>query len=45
MEKRLSFHKNKESFFTKKFSDLDLVHCEKYADKYKAAIREKQIKG
>jgi putative endonuclease len=42
---RLLLHKNKESFFTKKFSDFKLVYCEKYKNKYEAAEREKQIKG
>lgn len=38
-------HKNKESFFTKKFSDLKLVYCEKYNNKSDASKREKQLKG
>lgn len=42
---RLTEHRNKESFFTKKFSDIQLVYCEKYLDKYQAAKREKQLKG
>ena len=42
---RLKSHKNKQSFFTKKFSDIELVHCEKYGTKYGAAKREKQLKG
>jgi putative endonuclease len=42
---RFSQHKNKESFFTKKFSDLKYVYCEKYSSKYLAAKREKQLKG
>ncbi len=41
---RMKEHKNKESFFTKKFSDLKLIYCERYNDKYEAAIREKQLK-
>lgn len=42
---RIKRHKNKDSFFTKKFSDLRLIYCERYNDKYEAAIREKQLKG
>lgn len=45
LRKRIDSHKKKESFFTKKFSDLQLVYCEKYANKYEAAKREKQLKG
>ncbi len=45
VQNRLFLHKNKDSFFTKKFSDLDLVYCEKYETKQKAASREQQIKG
>ena len=44
-EGRLVEHKNKKSFFTKKFSDLKFIHCEKYGSKHEAALREKQIKG
>ena len=42
---RFREHKGKLSFFTKKFSDLKLVYCEKYQTKYDAAKREKQLKG
>ncbi|MEK9134960.1 MAG: GIY-YIG nuclease family protein [Patescibacteria group bacterium] len=42
---RIENHKNKESFFTKKFSEIKLVYCEKYHSKHEAAIREKQFKG
>jgi putative endonuclease len=45
VRRRLFLHKNKESFFTKKFSDLECVYCEKYVNKYEAAKRERQIKG
>jgi putative endonuclease len=45
LRNRLLQHKNKQSFFTKKFSDLKLVYYEKYTAKYEAAKREKQIKG
>lgn len=41
---RLLSHQEKKSFFTKKFSNLKLVHCEKYKSKAEAAKREKQIK-
>ncbi|MDO8572643.1 MAG: GIY-YIG nuclease family protein [bacterium] len=43
--RRLGEHKNKESFFTKKFSDIKIVYCEKYDTRHKSAIREKQLKG
>ena len=42
---RLKTHKNKESFFTRKFSDIELVYCEKYKTKKEVAKREKQLKG
>jgi len=42
---RYKQHLNKGSFFTKKFSDLKMAYCECYKSKYKAALREKQIKG
>ena len=42
---RLLKHKNHLSFFTKKFSEVELVYCEKYENKYEAAGREKQFKG
>lgn len=42
---RINEHKDKKSFFTKKFSDLKLVYSEKYPIKHEAAQREKQIKG
>jgi putative endonuclease len=42
---RLRKHKNKDSFFTKKFSDLKLLYCERYPTEHEAALRERQIKG
>lgn len=42
---RIKQHKNKSSFFTKKFSVLKLVYCEKYPTEHVAVAREKQIKG
>lgn len=45
LESRLKEHRSKESFFTKKFSDIQLVYCEKYPDRYEAAKRERQLKG
>lgn len=38
-------HKNKKSFFTKKFSKIQLIYCEQYPTKQLAAKREQQIKG
>lgn len=43
--KRIGEHKRKESFFTKKFSDIRLVYCEKYPSEHEAVVREKQLKG
>ena len=45
LKNRLIEHKNRQSFFTKKFSDVRLVYCEKYNTNHEAALREKQIKG
>jgi len=45
LKSRLEEHRNKLSFFTKKFSDIEIVYAEKYSDKYMAARREKQLKG
>ncbi|MCL5073497.1 MAG: GIY-YIG nuclease family protein [Actinobacteria bacterium] len=42
---RITQHKNKESFFTKKFSHANLVYCEKYLTEQEAVKREKQLKG
>lgn len=42
---RIRQHKDKISFYTKKFSDIRLIYCEKYTDKHLAAKRERQIKG
>ncbi|MFH1162168.1 MAG: GIY-YIG nuclease family protein [Candidatus Jorgensenbacteria bacterium] len=44
-KERLFEHKNKQSFYTKKFSDIDFVYCEWWPNKQQAALREKQIKG
>ena len=43
--RRFAAHQSKRSFFTRKFSDLLLVHCERYPNKQIAARREKQLKG
>jgi len=45
VKNRLSVHKTKQSFFTKKFSQVNLVYCEKYTTEKNAAKREKQLKG
>jgi putative endonuclease len=45
LKKRIEEHKNKKSFFTKKFFQLKLVYFEKIISKSIAAKREKQIKG
>ena len=44
LERRLTQHKRKESFYTKKFSDLELVFKEKYSLRWQAEKREQQIK-
>lgn len=45
LERRFTQHKNKESFFTKKFSDLRLVYTERFNKRIEAEKREKQLKG
>ncbi len=45
LERRLSEHKNKKSFYTKQFSDIKLVYTEEIKNKNLAEKREKQIKG
>ena len=45
IEKRLTEHRTGQSFFTKKFSDIKLVHTESFGGKIQAAQREKQLKG
>ena len=42
---RIKQHKSKQSFFTKKFSEIILIYCEQYNTEQEAAIREKQLKG
>ncbi len=45
LKKRLTEHKTKTSFFTKKFSDINLVYIEEYPELKSAERREKQLKG
>ena len=45
IEKRFEDHKNKKSFFTKKFSDIKLVYTEEYSERKAAEKRETQLKG
>ncbi len=45
LEFRLTEHKNKKPFFTKKFSNIKLVCTEQFNTKTEAARREKQLKG
>lgn len=45
LKRRIKLHTLKKSFFTKKFSEIRLVYCEKYKTKQKAVRREKQLKG
>lgn len=42
---RIRQHKAKDSFFTKKFSQIRLIYCEQYESEHEAAVREKQLKG
>jgi len=42
---RLIQHKRKQSFFTKKFSHIKIVYCEKYQNELEATTRERQLKG
>lgn len=44
LEKRIAQHKRKESFFTKKFSDIELVYSEEYPRRIQAEAREIQLK-
>lgn len=45
IERRLNEHKNKKSFYTKQFSDIELVYSEKVKNKVTAERRESQLKG
>jgi putative endonuclease len=45
LKARIITHKNKESFFTKKFSEIKFVYVERYLSKKEAAKREQQLKG
>jgi putative endonuclease len=45
LERRVKQHKEKQSMFTKKFSEIDLVYSEKSETKELAQEREKQLKG
>ena len=44
LERRLQQHIRKESFYTKKFSDIKLVYKESYFTRGEAMRREEQIK-
>ena len=44
LKRRLDQHKQKESIYTKKFSDITLVYFERYEKPKVAKSREKQIK-
>jgi len=44
LERRVSQHKKGESFYTKQFSDIQLVYSEKQLSKAGAEKRELQIK-
>lgn len=42
---RLMQHCRGQSFFTKQFSEIKLIYCEKYLTEKDAVKREKQLKG
>ncbi|MBI3627166.1 MAG: GIY-YIG nuclease family protein [Candidatus Sungbacteria bacterium] len=44
IERRVNQHNRKESFFTKKFSDVRLVYQEEYRNRATAEKRELQLK-
>lgn len=44
MERRLVQHKRKESFYTKKFFQIELVYKEEYTNRFQAEQRELQLK-
>ena len=45
LNRRLLEHKNKQSFYTKQFSDIELIYSETYTSLVIAQRREKQLKG
>ena len=45
LKRRVEQHKKKQSFYTKQFSIIELVHCEKYSTRQQAEHREQQLKG
>ena len=45
VKRRFFEHQERASFFTKKFSKLELVYCEKYSSKHETVLREQQLKG
>ena len=45
LDKRVSEHVNKESRYTKRFNDIELVYTEKFKTETEVVKREKQIKG
>lgn len=45
LNKRLNEHRCGYSSYTEKFSDIKLVHFEKYPNRTEAERREKQLKG
>ena len=45
LERRLKQHKLKQSFYTKKFSDIECVYTKEFDKRTEAEKREKQIKG
>lgn len=42
---RITQRRKKQSLYTIRFSDFELVYCEQFKSKFEAAKREKQLKG
>ena len=45
IKRRLLEHRDKQSFYTKQFNNIELVFQEEYNTKQQAERREKQLKG
>jgi len=42
--KRIGQHRNKESYYTKRFDDFELAYTEHFSTRREAEDREKQVK-
>ncbi len=45
LKRRVWEHKNKKSFYTRRFNEINLVYYEQHIDQVEAAKREREIKG